>query len=546
MVARDVRLAAPAVPPRPHHNPSAVPERRVQAVPPAPARVATMRGLLDHTTRAGRTFERLLEIAPGAATLLIISSLFWGALLLPRALAAAILAFDLFWLFVSYRTTWNAFISRRRMRRAVRTDWQHEHAIAEREGRAFASWADIYHVVVIPNYKEPISILRRTLASIAAQQNAGQIIVVLAMEAREQGSGQKARQLEAEFQGSFHRIFSTFHPADIAGEVAGKSANENWAARIAKRHLVDELEYDLANLTVSSCDADTVFHPAYYACISYHFATDRRRHRTFWQSPILLKNNFWESPAPIRVSSMLADLHILGNLARRSRMFFPQSTYTLSMQMAHDAGYWDTDIIPEDWHMFLKCFYTFSGQVEMAPVYLPTGNDAVRAGSTWVSLREAYHQKKRHAWGASDIPYAVRHALAHPEIGRWRRARRVIALCANHLLWSTNWFLLSIGWWLPSFLRELAGEPAQFGRLESVARLALLLCLLPYAAGIYLDRGLRPARVQPWGPWRRLNSALMWFSLPITSFFLSTLPALEAQTRLMLGKRLEYRVTPKS
>jgi hypothetical protein len=33
--------------------------------------------------------------------------------------------------------------------------------------------------------------------------------------------------------------------------------------------------------------------------------------------------------------------------------------------------------------------------------------------------------------------------------------------------------------------------------------------------------------------------------LPITSFFFGALPALEAQTRLLLGKRLEYRCTAK-
>jgi hypothetical protein len=38
----------------------------------------------------------------------------------------------------------------------------------------------------------------------------------------------------------------------------------------------------------------------------------------------------------------------------------------------------------------------------------------------------------------------------------------------------------------------------------------------------------------------------MWFCLPATSFLTSTLPALDAQTRLMLGKRLEYRVTEKA
>ncbi|HNQ31944.1 MAG TPA: hypothetical protein PKJ68_05670, partial [Candidatus Woesebacteria bacterium] len=39
--------------------------------------------------------------------------------------------------------------------------------------------------------------------------------------------------------------------------------------------------------------------------------------------------------------------------------------------------------------------------------------------------------------------------------------------------------------------------------------------------------------------------ALQWYVLPIVSFFLSALPALEAHTRLLLDKKLVYKVTEK-
>ena len=42
-----------------------------------------------------------------------------------------------------------------------------------------------------------------------------------------------------------------------------------------------------------------------------------------------------------------------------------------------------------------------------------------------------------------------------------------------------------------------------------------------------------------------LEIALLWPMLPLIGFYLGTLPALEAQTRLMLGIPLGYRVTPK-
>jgi hypothetical protein len=511
-----------------------------------PALVPVYRGLLDTATHRGRLFQRALEVMPGVITWALVTAPLWAGLFLPLPFAVAVLAFDVFWFYLSSVTAWRAVTGYQRLRTAERTDWRFQHRIAEALGRAYAGWDDVYHVVIIPQYREPVAILRRTLDSLAAQQNARQIFVVLAMEAREQGAGQRAQTLESEFEGRFAGILSTYHPAGLPGEVVGKSSNENWAARHAKRLLVDELGHDLANLTVTSCDADTVFHPAYFACLTYKFATDPQRHRRFWQSPILLTNNIWEAPAPLRVGSALAGVHILANLCKRDRVVFPQSTYSLSMQMAEDVGYWDADIIPEDWHMFLKCYYTFSGKVEVDSIYLPTGNDAVRAGTTWRSFVEAYQQHKRHAWGASDIPFAVRQMLAHREMGWWRRTRRVVALSSNHLLWSTHWFLLSLGWWAPWALGRLTGVETEVGGLHLAARVLLTLCLVPYITMIIVDARLRPAKPAAWTRRNELVAAVMWLLLPITSFVFSTVPALVAQTRLMLGRRLEYRVTEKA
>jgi hypothetical protein len=518
------------------HRPLEEPE---PAVPPSGAR------WLLADTAAARRLRRALDAVPALITWLIVLSPLWAGYFLPTPFALAVLAFDAYWLYLSISTAVRAHAAHRRMRAEVEADWRKLYRAARIFRRTYLDWDAVRHVVIIPNYKESAELLARTLESLAAQENAGQIHVVLAMEAREGGAQAKARLLMAEFEGRLAGVHATFHPADIAGEVAGKSSNEAWAARWARRHLLTRPGWDLYATTVTSCDADTVFHPRYFSCLTYKFATDPDRYRRFWQSAILLTNNIWQSPAPLRVASALAGVHILSNFTRRNRMMFPQSTYTLSFKLADDAGYWDVDVIPEDWHMFLKCFFAFRGDVVVEPVFLPTGNDAVLSGSYAGSLKMAYVQHKRHAWGSCDIPYAIIQSFGHPEIALRRRLRRLSALMGNHLIWATHWFILSLGWIMPNVIAHLFGHSHSPVWLPMTARVLLWLCLVPYVSMFLLDRRLRPPKPAGWKPWQTAWDILWWAALPVTSLLFSTVPALDAQTRLALGRRLEYRVTEK-
>jgi len=62
---------------------------------------------------------------------------------------------------------------------------------------------------------------------------------------------------------------------------------------------------------------------------------------------------------------------------------------------------------------------------------------------------------------------------------------------------------------------------------------------------IYLDIKIR-ARVNMKTPFFNLPLLMVqWYLLPVVSFFFSSLPALDAHTRILLGKKLKYKVTEK-
>ena len=496
--------------------------------------------------RHGRTLERAFEVLPGALALLMISMLFWGPLVIPWPLAFGIVLFDVYWFTRSFSAAYHAVQGYWRMRAARSTNWRAEYEKALDDGSVLVPWERVHHVVVIPNLNELTEKLRDTVEHLANQGDVSrQITVVLAMEAKEAAAAEKAGQLIREFDGRFAHIFATYHPSDILGEVPGKSSNEAWAAKRAKELLVDKLDYDLDTMTVSSCDADSLFPAGYFDCLTFKFCTEANRHRRFWQGPIFMYNNIWEVPMPIRVVSVLSSLNTMADLCKGHRQVFPHSTYTLSMRMADEVGYWDTDIIPEDWHMFLKCFFQLGGDVAVEPIFLPIGSDGVKAATYKGSLIMRYKQAKRHAWGAADIAYAAQQCLLHPEIPFTRRLRRTWGLVENHLLWSTHVFVLSLGGVVPTFLAPQLKNFTALG-LDPITSLLLTACMGPFAVFIVLDMLVRPAPGPHIKWWFPLLTLFQWPLIVVTSAVFSSIPALDAQMQLLRGKPLVYEVTEKA
>jgi hypothetical protein len=63
---------------------------------------------------------------------------------------------------------------------------------------------------------------------------------------------------------------------------------------------------------------------------------------------------------------------------------------------------------------------------------------------------------------------------------------------------------------------------------------------------MYIEERIAPPRPATWGLLRNAFSRVQWLLLPVVGLLFSNQPALDAQTRLMAGKYLEYRVTEKS
>ncbi len=484
--------------------------------------------------------RRFLEILPGVFSWTLILFPIWGSLVIPELVAYYVIGFSVYWLYRSLSMSVLSIFGHFKIQASIRFPW-----LKDLQDQYPSNWSSVHHVIVIPTYKEPLSTLERTLQSLSTQTYPlTNLHIMLSFEVREGKDGQdKAKELHAQFDSRFGHFWTTFHP-DIEGEVKGKSSNVCWGAKRAKEFMVDQSHFPIEKITITSEDADALFHPSYFAALTFSFLSSPLPFNRIWQGCIAFYNNIWQVHAPIRVLSSLFSVTQLYILMRKDRLI-NFSTYSTSLKHIVDIGYWDTDVIPEDYRLFFKSYFAKKGKFEVEPIFLPIYVDAAEAHGFWQSMINQYEQLKRWAWGVSDDAYIIRQYVLSEEIPFWEKTIRVLKTIEDHFMWPVNWFATTTAAFFPPLLNESFGRTILGKTLPQTISALLTASLISMVVVFVIDALNRPPRESK-HPW--LSIILQPFEfllLPVIGFFFSALPGLDAHTRLMLGKYIEYRVTEK-
>ena len=139
----------------------------------------------------------------------------------------------------------------------------------------------------------------------------------------------------------------------------------------------------------------------------------------------------------------------------------------------------------------------------------------------------------------------LRRAFERRAVPLSARLRRVGFYAEEHVCWPTHWFLLTVGANLVAYFAPATALAPSTILLTSVSAWLLMLCLPCLGVVVYLDRRLRPEPVVPLTWWIRRSTSGVWLLIPVVGLILTTLPALDAHTRLLFGKYLHYQVTEK-
>lgn len=480
--------------------------------------------------------RRSLELIPGLVVWTLISFPIWGSFVIPAIVAYFILFFDIFFFYKSFSLAIMTFIASKKISDTEKQDWM-------TKVQQLHDAKHVHHVLIIPNYKEKVDKIRCTLQALAGQSYPlSRLHIVLAMEEREKDARGRAKILISEYRRIFGSIFATYHK-DIPNEVKGKSSNEAYAGREAYRLLFEKGNLNINYATISSVDADSIFHKEFFALLTYKFLTDTRRYNKFWQSANVYQNNIWKVPAPTRIISFFGSLWRTALLIQGDRLI-TNATYSLSFKMLKEIDFWDTDVIPEDYRIFFKAFFRLKGNVWVEPIFLKTSMDAAQSLGYINSLKNKYHQERRWAWGVSDDALFIQWGLTVKDIPFWRKIFLLYHVLLDHILWPTNWFIVTVAANIMAILNPVYSRTSLGYYLPQLAGILLNSCLIALIIMLYIDYKNRPKNANL--PFRRkLLFPLEFLLMPFVGFFLSALPALISHTQLMFGKRMEYKVTEK-
>ncbi len=483
---------------------------------------------------------RTMEMIPG---LCVWITFFLGVLLSiikPFWVVTFILLFDLYWLFrVAYFLIF-LIIAWRTYRHSMKTDWN-------KAVRAHADWKSITHLVFFPFVHEGTEIIDTALSALAkSNYPSSAMIVVLGGEGRNADHANTVmEEMKKKYSGIFGHLLTTIHPDGLVGEIKSKGANLHYMG-IQSRELIDRLAIPYENVIVSAFDSDTIVHPDYFACLTSAYLAHPNRTHSSYQPVVLYNNNIWDSPAPMRLAAFSTTFWLMTELVRPDRLF-TFSSHSMPFKALIDVGYWDPTIVSEDSRIFLQCFIHYNGDYEVTPLFIPVSMDTVLSEGTWRSLVNLYKQQRRWAWGVEHFPYLIQHFWGNNMIPLGKRLKILWNQAEGMYTWATAPFIILLLGRLPLlFVNNAESTSIVAQNAPHILELLLNMSLIGILVIAIMSMTLLPPRLQRHGVSHLVFMVLQWLLLPISIILLSSIPAIDAQTRLMLGKYLGFYVTPKT
>ena len=485
--------------------------------------------------------RRILEIIPGSISWGIIGTFIFMAFFHPVTCAIMIIIFDFYWIMRTLYLTTLLVMAHHRLSKEKDKDWLKKC----QELSLARDWQKLYHLVIFPVYKEGVDVLALSLKALRnSHYPKEKLIVVLAFEERFSQARENALVLEKEFAAGFFGYLSTFHPDKLPGEARTKGANATWAAKKAREFLSGKGIPD-EQVIISCFDADTCVEPEYFGCLTYHFLSNSKPHQASYQPMPVYNNNVWEAPALARLMEISSSFCQLIESMRLEK-FVTFSSHSMSFKTLVDIDYWPVDMISDDSVIYWKAYLFYKGDYRVLPLYITVSMDVACSSNFLKTFLVQYKQKRRWAWGVENFPFVVARFMNNPDISLYKKIKRSFHLLESHVTWAVWAIIMTVIAPLPILAGgKLFQQMAISYNLPKIAGLLFNFTLLASLVWIVLSRTILPPRPKGVSWIKSVLMTVEWLIVPFIIIALGSTPALDAQTRLMFARYMQFNPTEK-
>jgi len=500
----------------------------------------------DFATNHEKGIERFLEIVPGALTWIALTSPVWLSFTLPFAVAYLIVIADAYWLLNALKIAVLIYVGYKKMDYAKKQDW------LENLKQDFPdTWDNYYHLLVLPTYNESLEVLAPAFDAAANScYPKEKIFLAVGFEERAQqkdpaGMEKKIKHV-AEISKQIGGAFSTIHPFGLPGEVPGPGTNRNWMINNAVKEF-EKRGIKPEQILVTTLDADFVIHEQFLAGALHKYLSTpaSERNKRSYTGAFLYYNNYWQAPSPTRLVAAGTAFWQLAEMVGSDK-YMNFSSLSMNLKPLLEVGLWIPHKVNDDSGFYWKAYYHFKGDYKVIPHFLPISADTVLDVNLVKTLQNQYLQLKRWAYGVEHVPFIVTQYFKSDATDFWDKTDKLIFALWGYLKWGTLALFVTFAGMLIPLINPHYTESAVAYNLPVVSSWILTAAFIGMLSTIYVHEKTVPKRPKNWGLLTRLWSYIQWMLIPIVMVTISSLPAIDAQTSLMLGRYLEFRTTTKA
>ena len=492
-----------------------------------------------------RWLYRFFEMIPAFLSLGTLLGVFVFSWLFPSWVAIFIICFCFYYLFRILYFSLHQTVGYFKVKSNMKRDW-----LKELKKVKDSDWKNIYHIIILPTYKESKEIIEESVESlIKSDYPKEKMIIVLATEQRAgKFFEEQAAEISKKYSGNFFKFLVSAHPDGIKGEIAGKGSNTAYAGREVKEKIVDQLKIPYKNILISTFDIDTKVFPEYFACLTWYYLTEKNPENASYQPIPVYNNNIWTAPFFSRVVSTSNTFWQMIQ-QERSEKLTTYSSHSTPGKVFFEVGY-PANVVSDDSRIFWRAYLNYDGNYRVVPMYYLASMDAVMAKNLWRTAINQYKQQKRWAWGCAEIPYIMFGFLQNKKISLWHKIGHLYTILDGFWSWATAALLLFLLGWLPILL---GGQKFNFTVLSFNLPILTSQIMTVSMVGMFISAILSTMLLPPVPKemkWyvryiKKSTVFIQWIFLPITLILFGSLPALDAQIRLALGRYMGFWVTEK-